>query len=316
MDDRQIDRFLRRKFSYLGWSLVGYNVLLYVFVYAALLFGGLRQYLGSALTGNPDLLDLDALLNDAWGYILVILVGMAILHSWKGPDYWRDEILARGRSMSAGPFCAILVLTVGAQVLCSFWMMGLELLANQFGSSVMPATEGITGASASFSMFLYSAVFGPLGEEIIFRGYVLRSLRPYGKRLSILLSAFLFAVFHGNIIQLPYAFAMGLVLGYVAVEYSILWALAVHVFNNFLLADLFTRLGALLPETLYYALDSLIFYGCAIASVVLLIVNRNKIRAYADSEWMDRRCLKCFFTSSGVIVLTILMVIDMLRVFG
>ena len=47
------------------------------------------------------------------------------------------------------------------------------------------------------------------------------------------------------------------------------------------------------------------------AAVAILIANRARVRAYIQSEWIDRRCLKCFFLSAGVIVLTVLMVINM-----
>ena len=47
------------------------------------------------------------------------------------------------------------------------------------------------------------------------------------------------------------------------------------------------------------------------AAVAILIANRVRVRAYIQSEWIDRRCLKCFFLSAGVIALTVLMVINM-----
>jgi hypothetical protein len=48
---------------------------------------------------------------------------------------------------------------------------------------------------------------------------------------------------------------------------------------------------------------------------VILLKNRSRIREYRLGEWMDRRCLKCFFTNSGVLVLAILMCVNMLLLF-
>ena len=125
-------------------------------------------------------------------------------------------------------------------------------------------------------------------------------------------SAFLFGLFHGNLLQTPYAFLVGLVLGYVAVEYSVGWSMVLHIFNNLVLADLLSRLTANLPEVAASVIELTIFTGFFAAAVAILIANRARVRAYIQSEWIDRRCLKCFFFSAGVIVLTVLMVINMM----
>lgn len=314
MNEKQIDKFLRGRFNTVGWSLIAYNLVMTILVYGAVLLGGLGQY-ARAFLDRSFVPDMDAIYNNAWGYIGAILVGMVILYSWKGSDFWRREILAKEKSMTLGVFCAILVLTVGAQLVASVWFNLVEMAMNLFDRSIMAELGNITGASSTVSMFLYSAVFGPLGEELLFRGYVLRSLRPYGKRFAIVLSALLFALFHGNFLQFPYAFVMGLLMGYVAAEYSFGWAVAVHMFNNLVLADLFPRLTAGLSDELYYFLDGMIFLGCAVVSVILLIVNRRKIREYRRSGWMDRRCLKCFFTNAGILTFLGLMTIGMMQMF-
>lgn len=309
MNEKQIDKFLRRKFSTVGWVLVFYNLMLYAMVLCTDSLGTLMQQL-RALTDAGYTPDPDAIYNNGWGYIAAILVGLVILHSWKGPEYWRREILIKEKPMGVGSLCAILVLATGGQLASGIWINLVEVVMNFFGRSILPQLEAVSGASVTFSSFLYSALFAPVAEELLFRGYVLRSLRPYGKRFSILLSALLFAVFHGNILQLPYAFFMGLILGYVAAEYSIGWAVAVHAFNNVLLAELFSWLSLLVPEWLYYLLDSALFGGCALAAVVLLIAQRQKIKSYRCAEWMDRRCIRCFFTSSGIVVLLVMMALE------
>jgi membrane protease YdiL (CAAX protease family) len=101
---------------------------------------------------------------------------------------------------------------MGSQMVNSLWLTGLELVMNLFGSSMMPMLEMVSGSTGSFSMFLYGAVLAPISEELLFRGYILRALRPYGKRFAILGSAILFGLFHGNLLQGPYAMLVGLVI--------------------------------------------------------------------------------------------------------
>ena len=197
----------------------------------------------------------------------------------------------------------------------SLWITMLELLLQPFGKSIMPILEAVSGDTDTFSMFLYASVFAPIWEELLFRGYVLRTLQPYGKRFAILGSAFLFGLFHGNLLQTPYALIMGLVLGYVTVEYSIWGAILLHMFNNLVLADLLTRLTASWTEMATGMLNLALFGISALISLVVLWKNRSRIREYSRGEWIDRRCVRCFFTSAGILIMTALMCVSMLLTF-
>lgn len=312
MEEKQINKWLRRRFNEVGWTLVVYYIIMNILAVLAMALDAARQMLVTLMSGRYGAgVDMDAVAGNAWGYILTIAVGLVVLHAWKGADYWKSEILVKKRQITPTTFFCLLSLCMGAQMVNSLWIGLLEWILNQFGLSVMATLESVSGASDTFSMFLYSALLAPIAEEILFRGYVLRTLRPFGKRFAIFGSAFLFGLFHGNLLQTPYAFLVGLLLGYVAVEYSVLWAMALHMFNNLVLADLLSRLTERLPEMVGASINLLLFGGFALASLAILITKRNQIRAYRQSEWMDRRCLKCFFSCSGVIVLTVIMVVNM-----
>ncbi len=312
MTDKQINQWLRRQFSPVGWSLAGYHVLMNALVMVAMVAEVVRQLLSSwGTVFTPDAMNLAALAGNAWGYIATVLVSLVILFAVKGGGF-AGEMMKKEQSMTAGVFFSLLCLCVGSQMVNTLWVAGLELLFNLSGKSLEPLLESVSGSSDTFSMFLYASIMAPIGEEILFRGYALRTLRPYGKRFAVLGSAFLFGIFHGNLLQTPYAFLVGLVLGYVTVEYSLVWAIALHIFNNLVLADLLTRLTTLLPPLAADILTLSILGSCLVASVVILIAKRREIADHIRSEWMDRRVLKCFFTNAGVIVLTVLMLFNCL----
>ena len=312
MEEKQINRWLRRRFTAVGWTLIAYYGIMNVLVVLAMTLESLKGFLWSAAGHFRGHFDPDAVMNNAWGYILAIFVGAVVLYAWKGGDYWRTEIFARKRSMTAEVFLSLMCLCAGSQMVNSLWVGLLEGILNIFGKSVSGMLEGVSGSADSFSMFLYSGLLAPVAEEILFRGFVQRSLRPFGRRFAIFGSAFLFGVFHGNLLQTPYAFLVGLVLGYVAEEYAIPWSMALHMFNNLILADFLSRILERLPQMAAAFLDLLIFGGFAGAAAVILAVKRREISAYRKGEWMDRRCLKCFFTNSGVLVLTVIMVVNMI----
>ncbi len=91
--------------------------------------------------------------------------------------------------------------------------------------------------------YLAVGLLAPLGEELVFRGAVLRSLLKqtlFGIQsprasawTAIVLSALLFSLIHGNPAQMPHAFIIGLLLGWLYYRTdSIVPGVAYHWVNN------------------------------------------------------------------------------------
>lgn len=78
------------------------------------------------------------------------------------------------------------------------------------------------------------ALITPLAEEIVFRGIVFTTLRRYFPiKISVLISAIFFAIYHGNMIQGVYALIMGCVMAGLYEYYGTFWAaFAVHAIAN------------------------------------------------------------------------------------
>ncbi len=73
----------------------------------------------------------------------------------------------------------------------------------------------------------------PIVEELLFRGMVLQSLRKYGDGFAVVTSAILFGLYHGNFVQMVFAFIAGLVMGLVVVRTNSLWtSILIHFINN------------------------------------------------------------------------------------
>lgn len=313
MNDKQINRYLRRTFSAVVWILVFYYIIMNGLVLLTMGLDMACQALWSFVAADPyGALDMEAIAGNAWGYVVSIAAGGLILYSWQGADFWKRDVLAKEKSMRPGVFLCLLVFCMGSQMANSLWISCLEMLLYPFGMSVMPVLESVSGQSDTFSMFLYASILAPLSEELLFRGYILRKLQPFGKRFAVLCSAILFGLFHGNLLQTPYAFLMGLILGYMAVEYSLIWSILLHMFNNLVLADLLTRLTANWSDMAYGILNMVLLGGAFLASIGILIAKRREIRAYNRSEWIDRRCLKWFFLNSGMLIFTGMMLWSMI----
>ena len=82
-------------------------------------------------------------------------------------------------------------------------------------------------------LFIGSALVPPLIEEFAIRGVLMQSLRKYGNAFAIIVSAFVFGIFHGNAVQIPFAFLCGLVIGYAVIATESLWTgIIIHALMN------------------------------------------------------------------------------------
>ena len=305
---------LRRKFSVTGWTLLIYYGIMNICVFFAAFFeilSSMFEALGrNDYQGASDAIN--ASLENAWGYFLAAFIGLMILFIWKKKDFWKDEIWAKGKPMTLGGFMGLLCIFLSGQLVYQVVMIFVELLLNGVGLSVMQGMEAVSMDSSSFSMFLYGGILAPITEELLFRGLIQRSLRPFGRRFAILASAFVFGIFHGNLLQAPYAFLVGLVLGYTASEYSIAWAMLLHMINNLVLGDLIPRLTSSMPMEVTSLIIWAVLLVAAIGAAITLIVKRKEIRRFGEQSPINRTFAGCFFSSPGIIVLMAVMGVNML----
>lgn len=318
MPVKLIRKDLRSRFNPACWSLVVYYLLMNVVAVVFLIAVMAVQMILEAVSGSFDPI---AAVSDVsmsvlgWGYVLTILIGGAILLLWKKPAYIRHELLAKGRPMTVGAFAGLLCVFLGVQLVTSLLNTVFEMILNAMGLSMMAALESSSGMQDGFVMFLYASILAPITEEILFRGLVQRTLMPYGKKFAIFCSAFLFGIFHGNLAQTPFAFMAGLVLGYVAAEYNLLWAMVLHMVNNLVIADMLSRLTASLPVSVADGIIGLVILLFGIAGVVIMIVKHKKVGAYLRQERMHRLCLQAFFSHPAVIILFVLTFLNGLLLF-
>lgn len=134
-----------------------------------------------------------------------------------------------------------------------------------------PQTVAQTPTSLALNLFAM-AVLPALLEEMIWRGYILRSLRPYGNAFAVVVSSVLFSVMHGNLRQIPFAFIVGLALGYLYVATNNIWiSVAVHFANN-AISVLMEYFSFSISDSFDGVFATLIIYGFSLIGVVSMIV--------------------------------------------
>ncbi len=172
-----------------------------------------------------------------------------------------------------------------------------------------------------FMLALISTVIVPaLVEEFACRGLMLGLLRKYGDAFAIIASSLLFGLMHGNFEQMPFAFLVGLILGFITVKSgTILIAMAVHGFNNFV-SVAFEYFFADVPKTIQnvgYMIFLVICLLLGIFAIYLFSGKDKELYSLKPSKMKasDGKKLVWFFTSVPIIIYTVLCLIESMQYF-
>ncbi|MDE6132733.1 MAG: CPBP family intramembrane metalloprotease [Oscillospiraceae bacterium] len=160
--------------------------------------------------------------------------------------------------------------------------------------------------------FLGAVVLAPIGEELIYRGVVLRCSAKISQRFAIFFSAFIFGIMHGNPYQFVLGFLLGIPLALVTLKTgSLIPAIICHMTNN-LMASVSEIVGYFNEDTAYIIpyIMLIIFFITGIIVLISAAMN-GRIKFPAYTSYHKSRTLPILITSWSVIVVTVLYVIEL-----
>lgn len=206
-------------------------------------------------------------------------------------------------SRSAGParLLLFLLLLLGLQMAVVLVCSPLSAVMENAGYSFAEAEESASAMSTTGSMLFYSIAAAPICEELVYRGFVLRYLERYGRWFAVVISAALFALMHGNIVQFPIAFVAGLLFGYITVQYSIQLSILVHIGNNLFIEGM-DRL-ALFDASLAYGIDGTVTLVSLIVLVVTVVARFPAFLAWVREGKGQPHAFQWFFSCWTVLLL-------------
>ena len=109
------------------------------------------------------------------------------------------------------------------------------LLSGAMQNDIANPVQQLINSSDIWINLLIISIFAPICEEILFRKFLIDRTIKYGAKVSIILSAVLFAFFHGNLNQFFYAFLMGGFFAYVYIRTGkITYTIILHAIVNFM----------------------------------------------------------------------------------
>ncbi len=161
-------------------------------------------------------------------------------------------------------------------ILASIYLSDLEIIQSSMEIFEEASSSMVEGAY--IWSFLAVCIFGPIMEEILFRGLIFASLEKglNSSKMAIIISAILFGIWHGIFIQSVYTTIIGITLAYVySKTRNLKWPILIHIFNNLL---------STLPPFMDTEIVNLTLNGLAFLMIIPMIIilknlnkNENKV---------------------------------------
>ena len=204
-------------------------------------------------------------------------------------------------------FMWYLFVAYGIGIFCAtFTNEIITLISKLCNKEFSDRVEEIMSNSTPIPLILFVAIIGPIFEELIFRGLLLKKLRVYGDKTAIIYTSIAFGLFHTNISQILFAAVIGVVLGYVVCKTNnIKYSIMIHIIINMLssIATIISTSGLDAIQTVYVVVITLI----TIAAVIVVPIKgaKNRIEISNESKY-DKKKL---YNNIGYIFSCIIVVI-------
>lgn len=191
----------------------------------------------------------------------------------------------------------------------------------------------ILSGSDIFVSLIFVGIIGPIVEEYIFRKQIINHTRMYGEKRAVIFSAFVFALFHGNLSQMFYAFTLGLVFGYVYIKTDdIKYSAGLHMFVNIISGVLIGSVmdgvdlnvldkGAAsimnspdLAKYVVFIIYLVIMIGLAITGVIIVYRNSKDI-TFNEPNIKLEKPFRTMYLNTGVIIFIWCMIVSTVGTF-
>ncbi len=209
-----------------------------------------------------------------------------------------------------------LFIGLGTGVLASYATSYLQLGLEAIGIGITMPEYDIPKTIPALILYVITLTVAPAFiEEIIFRGIVMQSLRRFGDVFALVSSALIFGIFHLNLIQMPYAFILGLCIGYFVMRTDSLWVgVLIHFVNNSV-AVIFELMYPYVTDEVYYIANfayNLVCVILAVAAVIFILTKYKDMFCFAPSKSPLSSAKKTgYFISSPALILAMIAAVFM-----
>ncbi|MBD5139712.1 MAG: CPBP family intramembrane metalloprotease [Ruminococcus sp.] len=300
---------IRRTFNAVGAALLALYILIIVFCYAGYrAFSGETEYneYGQAIYTLAD-----TIVGGCFPALTAMLVfaGYCALSRYNPKELFRTDKL-NGKEIAK--YVMIVLFLQQISVICTVIMssglysVGLEVAGMNYVFEHKPSVYAAD--------VIATIILAPIGEELVYRGIVLRCTAKISQRFAIFFSAFIFGIMHGNPYQFVLGFLLGIPMAIITIRTgSIIPSIICHMSANTI---------ASIPTVVEYFNEDASFALTVITLPVFLIVGlvvfvseavSGGLKLPAYTAYHKKRTFPILITSWSMILVTVLYVADLIR---
>ncbi|MCQ2448788.1 MAG: CPBP family intramembrane metalloprotease [Clostridia bacterium] len=220
-----------------------------------------------------------------------------------------------------GQIGAIFWMGMGFCAFADVAVEGMQQFFRQFHVNYQVSHHDEPAGFIGFLLMLFATAITPaVVEEFACRGVMYGLLEPFGQGFAVMTSSILFGIMHGNFEQIPFAFLVGLGLGFARAKTGSMWVpMAIHCCNN-LLSVVLTQLRKLCPAIVPSMVMWAFLFGClTMALVSVLRLQNEKVSFYefhsSTSLMESGEKAIVFFCSPAILLFIIYSFMQSLRYF-
>lgn len=301
-------REIRRNFNTIGAVLLTLYILTIVICMTGYIFFSpdtvYNEY-GQAVYGLADMV-----IGGCFPAVIAMIVfaGYCAVTRYNPKELFGTERL---NGIQIGKFVMMTLFFQQVSMICTIIMsnglysMGLEVSGLNYVFEHKPSVYAADVISA--------VILAPIGEELIYRGIVLRCSAKVSQRFAVFFSAFIFGIMHGNPYQFVLGFLLGIPMAIVTIRTgSLIPSIICHMANNAL---------ASVPSIVEYFNEDAAFAVNVITIPVFLIVGlvvfvseaaSGGLRLPPYTEYHKKRTFPILVTSWSMIVITVIYAADLI----
>lgn len=289
----------KQVYSRIGWFMCAMEAIV---MFVAMLLSGAAAMFGREMIENMNVV---LIINAVSQYVFAIPLFALCMSTLDGKAKKEKSSLGIGGMATAFIICFSLT------NLTNFINVAFSLLFQAVTGHEMKSNIDSLLSGVSILMVVTTVILAPVFEELVFRYLILNKLRRYGDKTAIIVTALLFGLFHMNFEQGIYAFAIGLVFGYVVCKTGrVINSMILHALINFfcgVLPLMIEKLHSPVAETIYMSG----YFILILVGIVLLILNYKKVKLEPGIEYVQYPT-ESFFVNPGMLVYVIVSVIIMI----
>ena len=238
--------------------------------------------------------------------------GFLVLSIFFGKSTEETDLLKSKRTITGSyAVVAICAMVCTLSVACVFSEMVHEILQSisltehRTFMHFIAANEPRFSKQDAESMIMFILAI-PLLEGLCFRGYIMKHLKKYGKLVAILIPAAMAAFVQGNVYEGIIAFFVGVLLGFVATEYSFIGSVLLHCLKNMILVFVMPDAPESTRNEMVLAFCFVAVIFCTFVCALQIYRKREVIAKWVHTNTGDTHNLRGILTSVGMIMFIVI----------